>query len=177
MSASHVATAVMAERGIDISKELPKPWPQEMVLGSEVVITMSCGEACPHYPGTRYDDWKIENTGLWDLDRVRPVRDHIEQRVLRLLDELGLRAAPTSHYSPSRRVGADPLQGLPVVSADPVPSARPTSLETVRRPLRASRRGSATATSKRRTWPACDRTDLSARPAPALEPGFSRLTV
>lgn len=162
MSASRVATAVMAERGIDISQEFPKPWTQEIARGTDVVITMGCAEASPRYRGARYEEWKIENTGLWDIERVRPVRDHIEQRVLRLLDELGIQAAPASHYSPSRHAGADPLQGRPVVGAGSVAPARPSSSETVRRPRGASRPASTTAPLKRRGWRACDRTDLPA---------------
>ncbi|MGH3996105.1 MAG: arsenate reductase ArsC, partial [Pseudonocardiaceae bacterium] len=85
---SDVAIAAMAERGIDVSREFPKPWTDEIVRGADVVITMGCGEACPIYPGKKYEEWEIEDPGHWDIDRVRPVRDDIEQRVLHLLDEL-----------------------------------------------------------------------------------------
>jgi len=80
--------AAMAERGIDISTEYPKPWTDEVVRAADVVITMGCGDACPIFPGKRYEDWVLDDPPELDLDGVRRVRDKIERRVHRLLDEL-----------------------------------------------------------------------------------------
>ena len=85
-----VAIAVMAERGIDISREYPKPWTAEIVRAAEVVITMGCGDTCPYYPGTRYEDWVLEDPAGGTEDSVRPIRDEIERRVLALLESLGV---------------------------------------------------------------------------------------
>lgn len=82
----------MTERGIDISGEYPKPWTDEVVQAADVVITMGCGDACPVFPGKRYEEWALEDPVGWDTDAIRPVRDEIEQRVLHLLDELGVPA-------------------------------------------------------------------------------------
>ncbi|CAN5193602.1 arsenate reductase ArsC [soil metagenome] len=89
---SEVAMASMAERGIDISAEFPKPWTDEIVRAADVVITMGCGEACPIFPGKKYAEWTLPDPHSWDLDHVRPIRDDIEARVLGLLDELGVPA-------------------------------------------------------------------------------------
>ncbi len=85
---SAVAVAAMAERGIDISAEFPKPWTDEVVRAADVVITMGCGEACPLFPGKKYEEWAFADPADWDLEHVRPIRDGIEQRVLELLAEL-----------------------------------------------------------------------------------------
>ncbi|MDQ7908062.1 arsenate reductase ArsC [Phytohabitans sp. ZYX-F-186] len=82
------AVAAMAERGIDISGEYPKPWTDEVVQAADVVITMGCGDACPIFPGKRYEDWVLDDPAGLPVERVRPVRDEIERRVRRLLDEL-----------------------------------------------------------------------------------------
>lgn len=87
------ATAVMAERGIDIAREYPKPWTDEIVRAADVVITMGCGDACPIFPGTRYEEWNLPDPASLGLADVRAVRDEIERRVLRLLDSLGVAAA------------------------------------------------------------------------------------
>ncbi len=81
----------MAERGIDISKEFPKPWTDETVRGADVVITMGCGAACPIFPGKRYESWDdlADPTGL-DLADLRPIRDDIERRIRTLIDQLGI---------------------------------------------------------------------------------------
>jgi protein-tyrosine-phosphatase len=89
-----VAVAAMAERGIDITAEFPKPWTEEFLLASDVVITMGCGDACPVYPGKRYLDWDLDDPAGQDLAAVRVIRDDIERRVRALLDELGVPAAP-----------------------------------------------------------------------------------
>jgi protein-tyrosine-phosphatase len=82
------AVAAMAEKGIDISAEFPKPWTDEIVQAADVVITMGCGDACPVFPGKRYEEWELADPAGLDVDGVRPIRDGIEQRVLHLLDEL-----------------------------------------------------------------------------------------
>jgi protein-tyrosine-phosphatase len=86
------AVAAMAERGIDISKEFPKPWTDETVRAADVVITMGCGDACPIFPGKRYEEWILEDPAGQDVAAVRPVRDEIERRVRTLLDELSVPA-------------------------------------------------------------------------------------
>ncbi|MDQ0371779.1 arsenate reductase ArsC [Cellulomonas humilata] len=87
------AVAAMAERGIDITSEYPKPWTDEVVRAADVVITMGCGDACPIFPGKRYEEWELDDPAELDLTGVRTVRDDIERRVLRLLDSLGVAAA------------------------------------------------------------------------------------
>jgi arsenate reductase (thioredoxin) len=86
------AIAAMAERGVDISGEYPKPWTDEVVQAADVVITMGCGDACPIYPGRRYEDWTFDDPAGKTIEDVRAIRDEIEQRVRRLLDELGVPA-------------------------------------------------------------------------------------
>lgn len=83
----------MLERGIDISEEFPKPWTDEIVRAADVVITMGCGDACPIFPGKRYKDWQLDDPAGQGLDAVRPIRDEIERRVRRLLDELDVPAS------------------------------------------------------------------------------------
>ena len=80
----------MAERGIDISREYPKPWTDEIVQAADVVITMGCGDACPVFPGRRYEEWTFDDPAGMDVDAVRPIRDEIEERVRRLLTELNV---------------------------------------------------------------------------------------
>jgi protein-tyrosine-phosphatase len=80
----------MKERGIDISGEYPKPWTDEIVRAADVVITMGCGDACPVYPGKRYEEWTLDDPAGLDVAAVRPIRDEIERRVLNLLDQLGV---------------------------------------------------------------------------------------
>nr|WP_281188570.1 arsenate reductase ArsC [Micromonospora nigra] len=82
------AIAAMSERGIDISQEFPKPWTDEVVRAADVVVTMGCGDACPVFPGTRYENWTVDDPAGLDLVDVRPIRDEIERRVRRLLDDL-----------------------------------------------------------------------------------------
>jgi arsenate reductase len=79
---------VMREIGIDISKEYPKPLSDEAVQASDVVITMGCGDACPIYPGKRYEDWEFEDPAGKTVDQVRPIRDEIDRRIQALLSEL-----------------------------------------------------------------------------------------
>jgi protein-tyrosine-phosphatase len=82
------AVLAMAEVGIDITTEFPKPWTTEIVKAADVVITMGCGDACPLYPGKRYEDWELDDPAGRDIDAVRPIRDEIEQRVRALLVSL-----------------------------------------------------------------------------------------
>jgi len=84
------AVAAMAEVGIDITGEFPKPWTDEVVRAADVVVTMGCGDACPVYPGTRYVDWELDDPAGQDVGAVRPIRDEIERRVRALLLELGV---------------------------------------------------------------------------------------
>lgn len=83
-----VAVEAMAEAGIDITREYPKAWTDEMLQAADVVITMGCGDACPVIPGKRYEDWPIDDPSGQPLDVVRRIRDDIEQRVRTLVDEL-----------------------------------------------------------------------------------------
>jgi len=82
------AVAAMAEVGIDITGEFPKPWTDEILKAADVVVTMGCGDACPLYPGRRYEDWELEDPAGLGVDAVRPVRDEIRMRVEALLAEL-----------------------------------------------------------------------------------------
>ncbi len=85
------AVEAMAERGIDISGEFPKPWTDETVRAADAVISMGCGDACPIFPGKRYEEWILADPAGKGIDEVRPVRDEIEKRVLNLLAELAER--------------------------------------------------------------------------------------
>jgi arsenate reductase (thioredoxin) len=82
------AVAAMAEKGIDISAEIPQPWSDEIVRAADVVVTMGCGDACPLFPGKRYVDWELDDPSGKGVEEVRPIRDDIEQRVRGLLAEL-----------------------------------------------------------------------------------------
>ena len=88
------AVEAMHERGIDISGEYPKPWTDEIVSAADVVITMGCGDACPVFPGKRYEEWVLTDPAGLDVAAVRPVRDDIERRVLTLLAQLGVAGTP-----------------------------------------------------------------------------------
>lgn len=85
-----VAVEAMLEEGIDLCAEHPKVLTTEAVQASDVVITMGCGDACPIFPGKRYEDWALEDPAGQGIDAVRPIRDQIRTRVLTLLDELGV---------------------------------------------------------------------------------------
>lgn len=80
----------MAEVGIDITGEFPKPWTDETLRAADVIVTMGCGDACPVYPGKRYLDWDLQAPPGTSIENVRPVRDEIERRVRALLTELGV---------------------------------------------------------------------------------------
>jgi protein-tyrosine-phosphatase len=78
----------MEELDLDMSKAYPKPLTDEFVQASDVVITMGCGDACPIYPGTRYEDWELEDPAGKTLEQVRPIRDDLDARVRGLLEEI-----------------------------------------------------------------------------------------
>ena len=90
---NQVAIAAMAEVGIDITTDFPKPWTDEIVRAADVVITMGCGDACPLYPGKRYEDWELEDPAGLDIDSIRPIRDEIRRRVEHLMTTLELSIA------------------------------------------------------------------------------------
>ncbi len=88
------AVEAMAEVGIDITGEFPKPWTDEIVQAADVIITMGCGDACPVFPGRRYVDWALPDPAGQSVDAVRPIRDEIEERVRRLLADLEIEPEP-----------------------------------------------------------------------------------
>lgn len=83
-----IAVEAMREEGIDITAEQPKVLTPEAVQASDVVITMGCGDACPYYPGKRYEDWKLDDPAGQGIDAVRPIRDDIRARIEQLVSEL-----------------------------------------------------------------------------------------
>jgi protein-tyrosine-phosphatase len=83
-----VAVQAMAEDGIDITTRTPRILTTEAVQASDVVITMGCGDACPYYPGKRYEDWKLDDPAGHGIDQVRPIRDDIKVRVQALIGDL-----------------------------------------------------------------------------------------
>lgn len=84
------AIEAMREVGIDIAKEYPKPWTDEIVRAADIVVTMGCGDACPVFPGKRYMEWELTDPAGLGVDDVRPIRADIEHRVRALLTELGV---------------------------------------------------------------------------------------
>jgi protein-tyrosine-phosphatase len=80
--------AAMQEVGVDMSEAFPKPLTDEIARAADLVITMGCGDACPIYPGKRYEDWALDDPAGQDLDTVRRIRDEIDERVQRLVREL-----------------------------------------------------------------------------------------
>ncbi len=87
-----VVVAAMAEDGIDVSQEYPKPWTDEIARAADVIVTMGCGDACPIYPGKRYEDWELDDPSGQSIEAVRPIRDDIRGRVEALLATLELTA-------------------------------------------------------------------------------------
>ncbi|EYT56796.1 heat-shock protein HtpX [Leucobacter sp. UCD-THU] len=83
-----IAVEAMKEMGIDITAERPKVLSTEAVQASDVVITMGCGDACPFFPGKRYEDWKLDDPAGQGIEAVRPIRDEIRSRVETLIAEL-----------------------------------------------------------------------------------------
>ena len=86
-SVNPVAVSAMAEVGIDISRVTPRRWTESDLERADVVVTMGCGDSCPYVPGTRYEDWPLDDPAGKDLDTVRRIRDEIGERVRNLLDE------------------------------------------------------------------------------------------
>jgi protein-tyrosine-phosphatase len=84
------AVAAMAEVGIDIAGERPKRWTDDIAQDADVIVTMGCGDACPYFPGKRYENWELADPARLEVDQVRPIRDAIELRVRRLIDQLGV---------------------------------------------------------------------------------------
>jgi protein-tyrosine-phosphatase len=82
------AVLALEELGIDMSEAFPKPLTDEVVRAADVVITMGCGDACPIYPGKKYEDWQLDDPAGQDLDAVRQIRDEIDQRVQKLIADL-----------------------------------------------------------------------------------------
>jgi len=87
-SINPIAVEAMLELGIDIANQKPKVLTPEAVQQSDVVITMGCGDACPYYPGKRYEDWKLDDPAGQGIESVRNIRDEIKARVETLLGEL-----------------------------------------------------------------------------------------
>lgn len=83
-----VVVAAMAEVGLDVSREFPKPLTDDVVKAADVVVTMGCGDACPVCPGKRYLDWQLEDPHGKDIETVRGIRDEVDRRVRYLLAEL-----------------------------------------------------------------------------------------
>jgi len=85
---NQVAVAAMAEVGIDIAAATPKVLTADAVRVSDVVVTMGCGDACPFFPGTRYEDWELDDPAGQGIEAVRPIRDEIRRRVEKLVEQL-----------------------------------------------------------------------------------------
>jgi arsenate reductase (thioredoxin) len=92
-SVNPAAVAAMAEVGIDISAEAPKRWTDEIARAADVIVTMGCGDACPVYPGKRYEDWEVTDPAGQPVEVVRRVRDEIERRVRELMRSLDIPTA------------------------------------------------------------------------------------
>ena len=88
-----IVIEAMAELGLDMSEQFPKPLTDEAVQASDVVITMGCGDACPVYPGKRYLDWELDDPAGQPIEAVRNIRDAIRERVTALLTDLGITAS------------------------------------------------------------------------------------
>jgi arsenate reductase (thioredoxin) len=84
----------MAEIGIDISEGFSKPWTDEVLLASDVVVTMGCGDACPLFTGKRYEDWDVEDPSGKTIEQIRTIRDEIGRLVTGLLTRLGIPTSP-----------------------------------------------------------------------------------
>ena len=82
------AVLALEELGVDMTEEFPKPLTDEVVRAADVVITMGCGDACPIYPGKRYEDWQLDDPADQDLETVRRIRDELDRRVQKLIAEL-----------------------------------------------------------------------------------------
>ena len=82
------AVVALEELGVDMGEAFPKPLTDEVVRAADVVVTMGCGDACPIYPGKRYEDWELDDPAGQDLETVRQIRDELDRRVQRLIAEL-----------------------------------------------------------------------------------------
>ena len=91
-SVNPAVVQAMLEEGIDISAETPKVLTDDAVIASDVVVTMGCGDACPFFPGKRYEDWVLDDPAGQGVDSVRPIRDEIRRRIEELIADI----APTS---------------------------------------------------------------------------------
>jgi protein-tyrosine-phosphatase len=89
---NQAVVAAMAEKGIDIATEQPTLWTMEMLEAVDVVISMGCGDSCPVLPGRRYEEWVLPDPAGQPVDAIRPIRDEIELRVHKLLEQLGVTA-------------------------------------------------------------------------------------
>ncbi len=87
-SLNPVVVEAMSELGVDLAEAFPKRLDDDTVRAADVVITMGCGDACPIYPGKRYEDWELDDPAGQDLERVRRIRDEIDERVRALVGEL-----------------------------------------------------------------------------------------
>jgi arsenate reductase (thioredoxin) len=83
-----VVAEAMAEVGVDMGDQFPKPLTDEVVRAADIVVTMGCGDACPVYPGRRYEDWELDDPAGKDLETVRRIRDELDARIQALVDEL-----------------------------------------------------------------------------------------
>ena len=88
--------AAMREIGIDISHELPQPWTDEIARAADVIVSMGCGDACPIFPGKRYEDWDIVDPSGQDIETVRDIRDDVRSRIGHLITTLELDTAPVT---------------------------------------------------------------------------------
>lgn len=88
------AVAVMREVGIDITGARPHRWTEDELSSADVVVTMGCGDECPYVPGTRYEDWDLDDPAGRDIEAIRPIRDEIERRVRELMAELRVEPLP-----------------------------------------------------------------------------------
>jgi arsenate reductase len=88
---NRAAVEAMAEVGIDLHQEFPKPWTDEVVRAADVIVTMGCGDACPVYPGKRYEDWELDDPAGRPLEEVRVIRDDLRRRVEALVASLEAR--------------------------------------------------------------------------------------
>jgi arsenate reductase (thioredoxin) len=91
------AVAALEELGIDVTEEYPKPLTDEVVRAADIVITMGCGDACPVYPGKKYEDWELDDPAGQDLETVRRIRDQLDRRVQELIGELLPDDTPSSN--------------------------------------------------------------------------------
>ena len=87
--------------GIDITDGFPKPWTEEVVRAADVVVSMGCGDACPIFPGKRYEDWEVTDPAGLDVESVRPIRDDLERRVVHLMGELDIPTSNTAATVPA----------------------------------------------------------------------------